>query len=136
MCTKRKLVWILRLEIGSEETKRMMTDQREGISISGFTAEGQILKYLIFPSVKPSYWQVCFTSQSKTRFLVFITEDYSFNWMYCVHGEAFEYLQNMCACICIFMWIPSIHCRTWCKKIGHWNYKNRQEPSDHYLVTY
>lgn len=79
MCTKRKLVRILRLEIGSEETKRMMTDKREGISISGFTAEGQILKYLIFPSMKPLYWQVCFTSQGKTRFLVFITEDYSLN---------------------------------------------------------
>lgn len=53
MSTKRKLVWNLRLETGSEETNRIMTDQREGISIPEFTSEGQILIYLIFPSVKP-----------------------------------------------------------------------------------
>lgn len=50
-----------------------MTDQREGIGISGFTAEGQILRYLIFPSVKPLYWHVCSTSQSKTGLFVFMT---------------------------------------------------------------
>lgn len=135
MSTRRKLVWNLRLETGSEETNRIMTDQREGISIPEFTSEGQILIYLIFPSVKPFYWQICFTSKSETVLLVFITEDYSLNWMYCVHGETFAYLQNVCARICTFMWTPSTHSWTSCKIIEYWNYKNFQEPLDLYLVT-
>lgn len=134
MSTKRKLVWNFRLETGPKETSRIITDQREGIGISGVISEGQILRYSMFPSVKPLYWQVCCTSQSKTGLLVFIIEYYRLAWVLCSRRN--PYLQDMCAYMCAFTWTPSTHFVTWCKITDHWNYKDCQEPLDFYLVTH